>query len=254
MLSSIFYLFTMILNTMNLEQNFFSLCRQIKQACRHCKKNDRDGNDKPVRLLAVSKKKPVEMIRQLYLLGQRDFGENYMQEALPKIDQLSNMAEINWHLTGPLQTNKTRQAAQYFQWVHTIDREKIALRLNEQRPVSMAPLNVCIQVNISRQDSKSGINPEQVTAMAEYIVSLSGLQLRGLMTVPAAVDMSCEKEVQRLRGEYQSMYTLYKTLQQGLPQQRIDTLSMGMSQDMTLAIEEGSTCVRIGTALFGIRS
>ena len=239
---------------MNLEQNFFSVCQQINQARRHCKKDDNDEKYGNIRLLAISKKKPAEMVRKLYQLGQRDFGENYIQEALPKIDRLSNITEINWHLTGPLQTNKTRQTAEYFQWVHTIDREKIALRLNEQRPAPMAPLNVCIQVNISQQSSKSGIIPEQITALAEYIVSLPRLQLRGLMTVPAAVDMSCEKEVQRLRAEYQSMYALYKNLQQHLPQQNIDTLSMGMSRDMALAIEEGSTCVRIGTALFGIRS
>ncbi|MDG9667106.1 YggS family pyridoxal phosphate-dependent enzyme [Hahella sp. CR1] len=198
-----------------------------------------------VTLLAVSKTKPAEAIRAAYDAGLRDFGENYLQEAQDKIAQLSDLS-ITWHFIGPLQSNKTRPVAELFQWVHTVDREKIARRLSEQRPEGASPLNVCIQVNINNESSKSGVSPDEVAPLADIISALPGLRLRGLMCIPdptqgEAALAATFKELNRHFAALQSRFD------------SVDTLSMGMSDDMEAAIAAGSTIVRIGSAIFGAR-
>jgi pyridoxal phosphate enzyme (YggS family) len=198
-----------------------------------------------VRLLAVSKTRPADIIRQAYACGIHCFGENYLQEALEKQAQLNDL-DIEWHMIGPIQSNKTRQIAESFSWVHGIDREKIALRLNDQRPDTLPPLNVCIQVNIDDEASKSGVSPEEIETLATAIKSLPRLRLRGLMTIPHPQD-SLESQRVPLRKLKECFDALN---QKGF---NLDTLSMGMTDDMEAAILEGSTLVRIGTALFGSR-
>ena len=198
-----------------------------------------------VQLLAVSKTRPVEDIHAAFNENQHHFGENYLQDALPKIRSLSKDA-IEWHFIGPIQSNKTRQIAENFNWVHTIDRLKIAQRLNEQRNPEQRPLNVCIQVNTSGEESKSGVNIEETLILAKKISLLSNLHLRGLMTIPAATN-----DFEEQRQPFRKLRELKNDLQsQGI---ELDTLSMGMSNDMEAAIAEGSTMVRIGTAIFGQR-
>ena len=191
-----------------------------------------------VTLLAVSKTHPVARIAQACDAGQLEFGENYVQEALEKIAALPR---LEWHLIGPLQSNKTRPAAERFAWVQTVQSEKIARRLSEQRPRSLPPLNVLIQVNASGEASKSGVSIEEVAALARVVDALPGLRLRGLMAIP---------ESGAARSRYAAMRTLFEELQKRFD---IDTLSMGMSDDLELAIAEGATMVRIGTAIFGAR-
>jgi PLP dependent protein len=200
-----------------------------------------------VKLLAVSKTKPVQDIRQAYLAGQRLFGENYVQEGVEKIQALEDLPEIEWHFIGPLQSNKTRAVAENFDWIQSLDRLKIARRLNDQRPPSMPPLNVLIQVNISHDQRKSGLeNETELFALAEQINALPHLSLRGLMAIPAAgLD-----DAQQL-AVFMRMRRLFDGLQARYPQ--ADTLSMGMSGDMHNAIKAGSTMVRLGTAIFGAR-
>ncbi|BBB24842.1 YggS family pyridoxal phosphate-dependent enzyme [Amphritea japonica] len=200
-----------------------------------------------VELLAVSKTRHADELRQAWDEGQRDFGENYLQEALDKIEALSDL-EICWHFIGPTQSNKTRPIAENFSWVHSVERFKVAQRLSDQRPDSMEPLNICLQVNISREESKSGILPEELPQLAEQIASLDNIQLRGLMAIPASND---DPDLQR--QPFSQLSELLKQLQKQLPNQPLDTLSMGMSGDMAAAIREGATIVRIGTALFGPR-
>lgn len=199
-----------------------------------------------VQVLAVSKRHPTEAIRAAHAAGQRAFGENYLQEALAKQDELADL-DLNWHFIGGLQSNKTRAAAERFDWVHTVDRAKVARRLSEQRPVALAPLNVCLQVNLSEEPQKAGCSPAQVTDLAETVASLPRLRLRGLMALPApAQGLTAQREpLARLR-----------TLQETLRRQGhdLDTLSMGMSADLEAAVAEGSTLVRIGTAIFGPRT
>jgi pyridoxal phosphate enzyme (YggS family) len=191
-----------------------------------------------VNLLAVSKGHGIDAVRQAAAAGQKAFGENYVQEALEKMDAFP---ALDWHLIGPLQSNKTRVAAERFAWVQTVASEKIARRLSEQRPAGMAPLNVLIQVNASGETTKSGVSPDGVAALASAVSSLGGIRLRGLMAIPEpAAD----------RSRYRSVKVLYDALK---PTFGFDTLSMGMSDDMALAIAEGSTMVRIGTAIFGAR-
>ncbi|WP_443090129.1 YggS family pyridoxal phosphate-dependent enzyme [Basfia succiniciproducens] len=203
-----------------------------------------------VKLLAVSKTKPVEDLEQAYQAGQRAFGENYVQEGVEKIEFFqAKHPDMEWHFIGPLQSNKTRLVAEYFDWMQTVDREKIAIRLNEQRPVDKSPLNVLIQINISDEESKSGIKPADMMAMAKIIENLPHLRLRGLMAIPAAThDAAIQAQ------SFSAMHKLFVELQQSLSNQRIDTLSMGMTDDMTAAIKCGSTMVRIGTAIFGSRN
>ena len=198
-----------------------------------------------VTLLAVSKTHAPALIEQAFGAGQRAFGENYVQEALDKMGALARLP-IEWHLVGPLQSNKTRAAAERFQWVHTLDREKIARRLSEQRPEAMPPLDVLVQVNASGEASKSGVVPREAAALAKAVAALPRLRLRGLMTVPEPTD---DERLQRAR--FREVRELYESLRrEGLA---LDTLSMGMTADMEAAIAEGSTMVRIGTAIFGER-
>lgn len=201
----------------------------------------------PVKLLAVSKAHPVALLEAAYKAGQRDFGENYVQEALQKIADLRTHEDIIWHYIGPLQSNKTRDVAEAFQWVHTVDRLKIARRLSEQRPPHLSPLQVCIQVNISGESQKAGVTLPECEALAQEISQLPNLSLRGLMCIPRAGASEDE-----LRQAFREMRLLQSRLQKDHPQ--LDTLSMGMSGDYLIAIEEGATIVRVGSRIFGARS
>jgi len=198
-----------------------------------------------VELLAVSKRHPASAIRELHSLGQHHFGESYLQEALTKITQLSDL-RCHWHFIGPIQSNKTQQIAQQFDWVHSVDRVKIAQRLNQQRLADQPPLQICLQVNISAENSKSGCTPEQLPELLAAVSELPNLQLRGLMAIPAP-----QATFDKQRAELGKLAQIQQQcLQQGYP---LDTLSMGMSNDLEAAIAEGATVVRIGTALFGQR-
>lgn len=198
-----------------------------------------------IALLAISKTWPVSDIRELAAAGQRAFGESYLQEGLDKINVLRNLA-LEWHFIGSLQSNKTRQIAQSFDWVHSLDRLSIAERLSAQRPSSQPPLSVCLQVNVSAETSKSGVSPAETPALAHAVAALPGLRLRGLMTIPAA---SRDFAAQRL--PFRRLRELWQQLQaDGLT---LDTLSMGMSQDLEAAVAEGATLLRVGTAIFGER-
>lgn len=198
-----------------------------------------------VNLLAVSKAQAVLAIREAYAAGHTKFGENYLQEALEKQNELRNLA-IEWHFIGPIQSNKTQSIAQHFSWVHSVDRLKIAQRLNDARPANLAPLQVCIQLNISNEVSKGGITPHELEALAAAIVNLPKLKLRGLMAIPAPSD---NKDQQR--AQFKQVRECYDALlAKGF---ELDTLSIGMSDDYEIAIEQGATIVRIGSALFGSR-
>ncbi|MBY6205973.1 MULTISPECIES: YggS family pyridoxal phosphate-dependent enzyme [Halomonas] len=199
-------------------------------------------------LLAVSKTKPASMIREAYEQGQRDFGENYLQEALEKQKALADCDAICWHFIGPLQSNKTRDVAEHFAWVHSVDRVKIARRLSEQRPAHLPPLNICLQVNVSNEPSKSGVGLEDLPELAAQVAALPGLQLRGLMTIPAPCD-----DTKAQRQPFRQLASALARLREQLPQAPLDTLSMGMSADLEAAIAEGATMVRLGTAIFGSR-
>jgi pyridoxal phosphate enzyme (YggS family) len=202
-----------------------------------------------VELLAVSKTFGADAVIAAAEAGQGAFGENYLQEALEKIAEVKATRpdlELEWHFIGPIQSNKTRPIAEHFDWVHSVDRLKIAQRLSEQRPAGLPPLNVCLQVNISGEASKSGVLPSETLAVAQAIAALPRLQLRGLMAIPEAVG---DAEQQRL--PFRQMHALLDQLRaEGL---KLDTLSMGMSGDMAAAIAEGATIVRIGSAIFGTR-
>lgn len=200
-----------------------------------------------VTLLAVSKTQPAEAVRAALACEQRAFGENYVQEALAKITALADVrGQLEWHLIGPLQSNKTRAVAEAFDWVHSVDRLGIAERLSQQRPATLAPLNICLQVNISGEDTKHGLAPADVPALAQQVARLPGLRLRGLMAIP---EPAADPAAQRL--PHHALHALLQQLQaQGLA---VDTLSMGMSADLEAAILEGATMVRIGTAIFGER-
>jgi len=199
-----------------------------------------------VHLLAVSKVQPVAKIRALYAAGQRAFGENYVQELEGKVVELADLAGIEWHLIGPLQSNKTRVVATIAQWVHSVDRLKIAERLSAQRPKSMPPLNLCIQVNISGEASKSGCAPDDTVALAVAASALPNVRVRGLMGMPEP-DIGAEAT----RGQFKLLANLFNEARSQVPS--MDTLSMGMSDDLEIAVECGSTMVRVGTALFGAR-
>ena len=200
-----------------------------------------------VQLVAVSKTFPPETIRALAALGQRAFGENYVQEAVVKMDALSDLEGIEWHLIGPLQSNKTAAAAERFDWVHAVDRPRIAERLSALRPREAPPLDVCVQVNISGESTKSGVPPEDALALARGVAALPRLRLRGLMGIAAPTPVMASR-----RGQYRILRALLESCRAaGLP---VDTLSMGMSDDLEEAIAEGATIVRVGTALFGPRT
>ena len=203
-------------------------------------------DEKDVSLLAVSKTWPAECVRLAAAAGQHAFGENYVQEGVAKVAELESLG-LEWHFIGPLQSNKTRPVAEHFDWVHSIERMKIAERLSEQRPAGKVPLNVCLQVNVSGEASKSGCAPDEAVALAKAIAALPNLRLRGLMCIPEPVE-----DVEAQRRPFRQLRELYEQLRaEGLP---LDTLSMGMSHDIEAAIAEGATMVRVGTAIFGERS
>jgi pyridoxal phosphate enzyme (YggS family) len=203
-------------------------------------------NPQAIRLLAISKGQPEAAIRALTLQGQMDFGENYLQEALAKISALDDLP-ITWHYTGQLQSNKTRAIAEHFQWVHTVDRERIASRLNEQRPHHAPPINVCLQILLHEEPGKGGIPPSAAAQLAAQIRLLPRLKLRGLMCIPPAADSFAQQ-----RAWFDQLARCMQDLNaQGF---ELDTLSMGMSGDLEAAIAAGATWVRVGTAVFGERS
>jgi hypothetical protein len=199
-----------------------------------------------ITLLAVSKTVPAMVLREAYSLGQKAFGENFVQEALDKMRELQDLA-LEWHFIGPIQSNKTRAIAENFSWVHSVDRFKIAQRLSDQRPDNLPPLNICLQINISGESSKGGVAPADAQALAKAISTLPRLKLRGLMAIPAPAE-----ELSEQRKPFAQMRALQTTLNStGF---HLDTLSMGMSHDLTAAILEGATIVRVGTAIFGQRN
>ncbi|MDK2776724.1 MAG: YggS family pyridoxal phosphate-dependent enzyme [Pseudomonadota bacterium] len=224
-----------------LEQHYQAVRQRLNQACSAA---GRDAQD--VKLLAVSKTKPAAMVEAVYQLGQRSFGENYVQDGMDKITALSHLDDIDWHFIGPLQSNKTRTVAEHFHWVETIDREKIARRLNDQRPDHMPPLNILLQVNISGEEQKSGVTTAQLDALAAAVSQMPRLCLRGLMCIAEHTG-----DEEKLAQQFRQMKTLLSDLQGRYPQ--LDTLSMGMSADMELAVACGSSEVRIGTDIFGAR-
>ncbi|MGJ8692147.1 MAG: YggS family pyridoxal phosphate-dependent enzyme [Thalassotalea sp.] len=221
----------------NIKDNLAKVEQQIKQACQSANRNDQH-----VILLAVSKTKPLTLIETAYHAGQREFGESYIQEAVEKIAKSTHLPEIIWHFIGPIQSNKTKHIAENFSWVHSVDRIKIAQRLNDQRQPQDTPLNVCLQVNISEEESKSGVNITELNALAEMVDNLPNLTLRGLMAIPEK--NASNKSFIKMQELFQQLKQKYSTL---------DTLSMGMSDDLIPAIENGSTMVRIGSAIFGSR-
>lgn len=226
---------------MSISHNLSHIQQHIQQQCLACKRPEN-----AVKLLAVSKTKPISALREAIAAGQRAFGENYVQEGVEKVQQLADVEGLEWHFIGHLQSNKTRVVAEHFDWVQTLDRLKIAERLNEQRPANLAPLNVLIQINISDETSKSGIAPSEMLGLARQIAALPKLKLRGLMAIPKP-----ESEPEQQKIALRAMQSLFLTLQAEFD--GVDTLSMGMSDDMSAAIACGSTMVRIGTAIFGAR-
>ncbi len=214
-------------------------------------KAHRDSDD--IRVIAVSKTRPASMLRTAFEFGQDRFGENYLQEALQKQQQLSDLA-IEWHFIGPIQSNKTRDIATNFDWVHSVDRLKVAQRLNDQRPRQLAPLNVCIQVNIDEESSKSGVVEKDLLSLALAIQNLPHIRLRGLMAIPVAHDTYAEQFAVFKRVQQAFQQLKIDLLAQGATSEHLDTLSMGMSGDMEAAIAAGATFVRIGTDIFGERA
>jgi hypothetical protein len=204
-----------------------------------------DRDQQSILLLAVSKTRPAEMIRLAAAAGISDIGENYLQEALDKQAELQDL-DVTWHFIGPIQSNKTRPIAEHFDWVHSVDRLKIARRLSEQRPSHLPPLNICLQVNISAEASKSGVSLDELPALAASVNALPNIQLRGLMAIPQACD-----NIDQQRQAFAQLRQALVNLQTDLPE--LDTLSMGMSGDLEAAIAEGATIVRIGTDIFGSR-
>ncbi|MGF1753997.1 YggS family pyridoxal phosphate-dependent enzyme [Vibrio makurazakiensis] len=228
----------------SIQQNIKQITSQIRNAEQKCGQTPNS-----VQLLAVSKTKPVEAVLEAAQSGQIAFGENYVQEGVDKVKHFSEQhstLNLEWHFIGPIQSNKTRPVAESFDWVHTVDRSKIAQRLNDQRPEDLDPLQVLIQVNTSGENSKSGISEAEVFELAELISSLPNLTLRGLMSIPANVP-----DYQSQLNAFTQLAELNNKLSAQYP--NLDTLSMGMSGDMDAAIEAGSTMVRIGTAIFGAR-
>lgn len=220
-----------------IEKNIAKVAARIREAAQAV-----DRDPATVGLLAVSKTQPAAAIREAAAAGIRDFGENYLQEALDKQAELSDLP-LAWHFIGPIQSNKTKSIAEHFDWVHSVDRLKIAQRLSDQRPAELPPLNICLQVNVSGEASKSGCAPEELPQLAQAVAAMPRLRLRGLMCIPAPSEDPAEQ-----RAAFARLRALRDELSLTL-----DTLSMGMSQDLEAAIAEGATWVRIGTALFGAR-
>jgi pyridoxal phosphate enzyme (YggS family) len=229
------------MNEQQLAHNIANLLERVRLSA---EKSQRCADD--ILLLAVSKTRPEQDIRSAHKCGLREFGESYLQEALDKIGALQDL-DLVWHFIGPIQSNKTRPIASSFHWVHSVDRAKIARRLSEQRPPGLPPLQVCLQVNISAEQSKSGVAPEQLPRLAQEVAQLPRLQLRGLMAIPAATQDSLQQ-----RRAFAQLRREFEQLKLQLP--GLDTLSMGMSGDMESAIAEGATILRIGSAMFGPRN
>ncbi|MFP1909211.1 YggS family pyridoxal phosphate-dependent enzyme [Lonsdalea quercina] len=232
------------LTTQTVQQNLQGVRQQISAAAERCGRLPED-----VTLLAVSKTKPVSAIEAAIDAGQRAFGENYVQEGVDKILHFRHARPdmpLEWHFIGPLQSNKSRLVAEHFDWCHTIDRLRIAQRLNDQRPDGLPPLNVLLQINISQEASKSGMMAEALPALAASVADMPRLRLRGLMAIPAP-----ESDYQRQLAVFRQLSDLFQQLRSRYPE--ADTLSMGMTDDMPAAIAAGSTLVRIGTAIFGAR-
>lgn len=217
--------------------------QQVEQACHKFGRNPSE-----VKVLAVSKTQPAEAIRVAAATGQQAFGENYLQEALQKQQELADLPELEWHFIGAVQSNKTREIAENFAWLHTLARQKIAQRLNDQRPAKLPKLKVLIQVNISNEASKAGILPSEVLGFAKQLLELPRLEVCGLMCIPKA-----NEDFTQQRQAFAQLADLQAQLMQALPELNLTTLSMGMSGDLEAAIAEGSTLVRIGTAIFGAR-
>tara|TARA_R110002110_G_scaffold205066_7_gene416962 strand:+ start:88807 stop:89499 length:693 start_codon:yes stop_codon:yes gene_type:complete len=229
------------METQPLSDNITKLLERVGLAA---EKYDRKTQD--ILLLAVSKTRPASDIQKAYDCGLTAFGESYLQEAIDKIEQLQNLP-LNWHFIGPIQSNKTRAIAGHFDWVHSVDRLKIAQRLNDQRPATLPPLQVCLQVNVSGESSKSGVDPRALAQLAQEVRQLPNLCLRGLMAIPQASD-----EFEHQRRAFAELRHLFDELRADNPD--LDTLSMGMSGDLEAAIAEGATIIRVGTALFGPRN
>lgn len=228
------------MNSDRIHANIANVLQQVSSAAEKYQRNPAE-----VRVMAVSKTQPPEALRAAADAGMRDFGENYLQEALEKIESCADLG-LCWHFIGPIQSNKTRPIANSFDWVHSVDREKILRRLSEQRDPTLAPLNICLQVNISAEDSKSGVTPADLPALLALAATLPGLRLRGLMAIPAPAD-SFEQQ----KKPCDALAELFARARIDYPQ--MDTLSVGMSADMEAAIAAGSNLLRIGTAIFGPR-
>jgi pyridoxal phosphate enzyme (YggS family) len=228
----------------SIEKNITSVKQRIDQAVTQA------GRDpKSLKLLAVSKTRPASDIEEAFIKGLSAFGENYLQEAIEKINSLATLG-AEWHFIGPLQSNKTRQVAEHFDWVHSVDRIKIAKRLSEQRPDHLPPINICLQVNIDAEPSKSGVLPEDAIDLALIISDLPNIHLRGLMAIPKA-----SSTLDSQRQPFRALRLLKEQVNQQLDNsQKLDTLSMGMSGDIEAAILEGSTILRVGTDIFGPRA
>ncbi len=225
----------------NISQNIAKLGQRI---CLQAEKNGRDP--KSITLLAVSKTRDASELRQAYQAGQHCFGENYLQEAEQKIAELSDLG-IDWHFIGPIQSNKTRAIAQQFNWVHSVDLLELRNRHNEQRPATMPPLNICLQVNINHEVNKAGIKPNELVKLAQNVATLPQLKLRGLMAIPEATSDTLLQH-----KNFAAVQALFEQLQQHID--GLDTLSMGMSADLEIAIQAGATMLRVGEALFGPRT
>jgi pyridoxal phosphate enzyme (YggS family) len=224
------------------EKAWQAVLQRIDKAARACGRAPES-----VQLLAVSKTFPAEAVREVYACGQRSFGENYVQEGAAKRAALADLTDVAWHMIGPLQSNKTAQAAASFDWVETVDRSKIARRLSEQRPAGSPPLSVCIEVNASGEASKSGVPAADAVALAREVAALPNLRLRGIMGIPALTS-----DVDVARAQFRALRQCFERCREaGLA---LDTLSMGMSADLEWAIAEGATEVRVGTAIFGARA
>ena len=229
------------MNEQLLHDNIAKLLRRVRLSAEKSQRGDSD-----ILVLAVSKTRPAADIRAAHGCGLLEFGESYLQEALQKMPELEDL-DLTWHFIGPIQSNKTRPVAEHFDWVHSVDRSKIARRLSEQRPPDLAPLQVCVQVNISGETSKSGAALEDLPQLVSEIITLPRLCLRGLMAIPVATN---DTELQR--QSFARLRTALQQLQSIAPD--MDTLSMGMSGDIEAAIAEGATIVRVGTAIFGPRN
>jgi pyridoxal phosphate enzyme (YggS family) len=233
----------------SIQANLLKTRERIAQAAKACGRSPDD-----IKLLAVSKTFPAEDVRTAFSFGQKLFGENYVQEGVAKVQALNDLrTEIEWHFIGPIQSNKTKDVAEHFDWVHSIDRLKIAQRLNDQRPEHMGPIQVCVQVNISGETSKSGLMPNELLDLCLHISHMPRLRLRGLMSIPEPTD-----DVVSQKKAHRSLFELFQNLKKSSSLDhslvQLDTLSMGMSSDIDSAISEGSTMVRVGTAIFGKRT